>query len=240
MVALYQPSQQLRNISEKKYFYYKNKIIKTCNICKDLGQISCDRCMLLEKVYSRYKSANIPFDFWDKTMATSFCGDINLKNIYDEITTDIDDYFNKGQSYIFLGMHGCGKTFISSMILKKIVEKGYDALYTTLSDIIGTTTCSDYSERRAASRELQMIDFLVIDEFDPRFFSSDASAELFGRIAETVIRIRFQNKLPTILVTNNPDPAKAFGEALGASINSLIGGYCKKVFITGADKRKVL
>jgi len=194
--------------------------------------------MLLEKVYTRYYEANIPMDYWDKTMEKNFKGDQKLKDIYNEIVDNVEDYFNSGQSYIIKGLHGTGKTWLSSLLLKKIVEKGHSGLYTTLSDIVSIATCSDYSERSNSARELKMVDFLVIDEFDPRFFSSDASAELFGRIAEAIIRIRFQNKLPTILVTNNPDPAKSFGEALGASINSLISGYCKEVFIVGPDKRK--
>jgi hypothetical protein len=46
--------------------------------------------------------------------------------------------------------------------------------------------------------------------------------------------------MPTILISNDLDPAKALGEALGASISSLISGFCKKIVVIGGDYREVI
>ena len=89
-----------------------------------------------------------------------------------------------------------------------------------------------------AGRELKMCDFLVIDEFDSRFIQSETAGELYGRILESIIRIRFQNNMPTIMISNDVDPIKSLGTALGASIGSLISGHAKEVFVTGGDYRK--
>jgi len=182
--------------------------------------------------------ANIPMDFWNKKIK-DFIGDKNLLNLYNEIVNDIENFINCGQSFILKGAHGTGKTHLSSLVLKKIVEKGYEGLYITLSDIVEATIHAGFEEKLSIARELKMVDFLIIDEFDSRFFASDSSAELFGKILETVIRTRFQNKIPTFLITNKINPAKTLGDELGVSIDSLISGYCKEVFVTGQDLRKL-
>lgn len=238
MAINYTPCSQLRTIPENKFLLQKETIISNCDVCSKKVFISCNKCMLLDKLFSRYYSANIPVNYWNKSIERDFCGDKQLLSLYESITIDTKTFFSNGTSIFLKGMHGVGKTFISSMILKKIVEKGYNGLYSTLSDIVNVAVYGNYKDKFDALRELKMIDFLVIDEFDPRFFSSDASAELFGRILESLIRIRFQNQMPTILVTNNPDPTKALGDSLGASISSLISGHCKEIFIVGKDFRK--
>ena len=229
---------QLRNIPINKMQIYKGEIIASCEICSKAGIVICDKCALKNKLLDRYIDANIPIDFWRKSR-NDFYGDPNLIKLYDEITNDVDEFFKSGKSLFLKGMHGVGKTLFASLVLKKIVEKGFSGLYSTLSDIVATIVGADYKARFEAGRELKMVDFLIIDEFDPRFFGNDNSAELFGRILEALIRIRFQNYMPTILITNNmANINRALGDALGASIDSLLSGYCREVFITGADYRK--
>lgn len=237
MLQRYPHSQLLRNIPDNKYSVYKENILKSCPECFKNGFISCDKCHLLSKLYTRYFDANIPIDYWDKTIKNWY-GHKTIIDLYNEIINNIEEFFNMGTSYFLQGQHGVGKTLFSVLILKHIVEKGFCGLYTTLSDVVGTLVHADYRERFDAARELKMIDYLIIDEFDPRFFSSDASAELYGRILESIIRIRFQNKLPTCLITNNPNATKALGDDLSASIDSLLSGYCKSIYVLGGDARK--
>lgn len=225
----------LRNIPPNKALIYKNSIINNCDICKEAKIPSCDKCSIIYKLLDRYLDANIPIDYWYKNLS-NFKGDKRLFEICSNI--NVADFFKNGTSYLFKGQHGVGKTFISCLILKKILEKGYRGLYSTLFDIVSTIVHGPNSEKYDANRELKMIDFLVIDEFDSRFFANDASAELNGRILESILRIRFQNTLPTIIITNNLDPTKCLGDALGSSISSLIAGYAKEISVIGSDFRK--
>lgn len=135
----------------------------------------------------------------------------------------------------FIATHN---TMTSTSILKKFVNKGYSALYTTLSDIVSVLTQADNEEKFLARRELCMVDCLVIDEFDPRFIATENAADLYARTLETVFRTRSQNKLPTIMCTNSPNVIESFSGSLKASINSLMSGYLKVVPIIGEDFRK--
>ena len=225
----------LRNIPTNKSQIFKTAIINGCDKCKEYQVPTCDKCSIKFKLLDRYFDANIPIDYWQKNIA-NFVGDKRLLDIYENM--NVADSFKNGSSFLFKGQHGVGKTFMSCLILKKILEKGYRGLYSTLFDIVTTIVHGPNSEKYEANKELKMIDFLVVDEFDSRFFANDASAELNGRILESILRIRFQNALPTIIITNNPDPTKCLGDALGSSISSLISGYAKEVSVIGSDFRK--
>ncbi len=235
MAINYHVCEQLRIISQTKINICREEIIKNCPKC--LNRIGCIKCDLKSKLFDRYVGANIPLDFFDRSM-DHFDGDKKLLKLYEEIIYDLRSSFLKGASYCLRGQHGVGKTMFASLLLKKIVEKGMCGLYTTLGDIVNVLIYGDRSVKFAANRELKIIDWLVIDEFDSRFMGNDTSAELFGRVLESIIRIRFQNSMPTILITNNPDPTKMLGEQLGSSISSLIAGHCVDVPVIGRDYRK--
>jgi len=232
----------LRTVPQTKVKLRKSNIINKCDICSKQQVIVCDKCTLSSKVIDRFVSANIPVDFWDKEM-DKFEGDSRLIKIFNSITKDnnvFKDYYINGKSMILVGQHGVGKTLFSCAILKQAVIRGYGALYTTLGDVVNVLIYGDSSTKFWARKELMMTDFLVLDEFDSRFINNENAAELFGRILESIIRIRFQNSLPTILISNDSDPSKALGANLGASVSSLITGFCKKISVTGQDFRTVL
>src|SRR5260370_12445636 len=144
-----------------------------------------------------------------------------------------------GKSICFAGGHGLGKTMTITCILKKAAQKGFSCLYTTLSDIVNVLTGEYGEDRLMARRELAMVDFLAIDEFDPRFMPSENAADLYARSLENVFRARSQNKLPTLMGTNSPNPVESFGGSMRASIDSLMKGYLQVFVVSpGKDFRK--
>jgi DNA replication protein DnaC len=220
----------------QKITQLRNKC-KECSLSDDKDFV-CNRCIVANKLIERYFEANIPVDFWFKNIS-SFKGDSRLVDEYNAFVSNIDTIMVDGFSLFLKGRHGVGKTMISCLFLKKIVQAGRSGLYCTLSDVVSVIVNGNNEDKSDALRELKMTDFLVLDEFDPRFFkANETSAELFGRILEGIIRIRFQNHMPTILITNNPDPIKDLGSDLGASISSLVSGYSKTISVIGPDFRK--
>jgi DNA replication protein DnaC len=187
---------------------------------------------------TRYAESNIPIEYWGLNIEKSFHGPESLFDIYKKYISDIKASYTSGMSVCLAGTHGVGKTFVSTSILKKCVNKGFTGLYTTLSDVVATLTQADNEEKFIARRELCMVDFLVIDEFDPRFLSSESSADLYARTLETVFRARSQNKIPTIMCTNSPNVVESFNGSLKASIDSLMKGYLTIVPALGSDFRK--
>ncbi len=129
-------------------------------------------------------------------------------------------------------------TMTSTSILKKACHKNYACLYTTLSDMVAILTLADSTDKFASRKELMVIDFLIIDEFDPRFMPSENASDLFGRTLESVFRTRSQNKLPTIMCTNSPNVIESFTGPIKQSIESLMKGYVKIIPVIGTDFRK--
>jgi DNA replication protein DnaC len=189
---------------------------------------------------NRYAESNIPMDYWTLKMERDFRGDPRLLTKYNEYVADLQAAYFTGHSLCFAGGHGLGKTMTITCILKKASQKGFHCLYTTLSDIVNVLTQGGSEEKFLARRELTMIDFLAIDEFDSRFMPNDNAADLYARTLEIVFRTRSQNKLPTLMGTNSPNAVESFNGPLKASIDSLMKGYIQTFRVMpGVDQRGV-
>jgi DNA replication protein DnaC len=188
---------------------------------------------------NRYAESNIPIEYWYLKMERDFTGDPRLLAKYTEYIADLKKAYEAGTSVCFAGGHGLGKTMTITCVLKRATLKGFTCLYTTLSDIVSVLTQGSSDDKIVARRELAMVDFLAIDEFDPRFMPSENAADLYARSLESVFRARSQNKLPTLMGTNSPNPVESFTGQMKASLDSLMQGYLEifKV-MPGKDFRK--
>lgn len=187
---------------------------------------------------NRYAESNIPFEYWTLKMEKDFHGDPRLLKKYEEYIKDLKQSYINGSSICFAGGHGLGKTFTVTSILKKACQKNFTCLYTTLSDIVNVMTAGIGEDKYLAKRELALVDFLVIDEFDSRFMPSENAADLYARSLENVFRTRSQNKLPTLMCTNSPNVVESLNGPLKASMDSLMRGYLKIFVVLGDDFRK--
>lgn len=187
---------------------------------------------------NRYAESNIPIEYWTLKMDRDFKGDPRLLLKYNEYTSDLKSSYVNGSSICLAGQHGVGKSLTVTCILKKCVQKGYSALYTTLADVVSTLTQAGGEDKFLARRELVLVDFLAIDEWDSRFFTTDSAADLYARSLEGVFRTRSQNKLPTLMCTNSPNIIESFNGPLKASIGSLMSGYMNIFPVLGKDFRK--
>ncbi len=187
-------------------------------------------------VINRYAESNIPIEYWTLKMERDWVGDPRLLEKYNEYIKDIKSSYMNGASMCLAGFHGRGKTLTLTSILKKASQKGYSCLYTTLADIVNTLIHSE--DKFIAKRELALVDFLVIDEFDARFYPSDNAADLYARSLEGVFRTRASNKLPTLMATNSPNIIESFKGPLKESIDSLMSGHMEIFNVFGKDVRK--
>jgi DNA replication protein DnaC len=223
-------SKALNNIPAKKLEYIVNQIKSST----DEDSVKA----LKVNVFNRYAEANIPVEHWTLKMEKDFTGDPRLLDKYNDIASDIPKHYTTGTSICFAGSHGRGKTMTASSILKKVVQKGYTALYTNLSDVVNVLTTASAEEKYAARRELCMVDFLVIDEFDNRFIANENAADLYARTLENIFRTRSQNKIPTFMCTNSPNVLESFSGPLKQSMESLFKGYMQIFVVLGSDFRK--
>lgn len=188
---------------------------------------------------NRYYESNIPIEYWTKKIEKDWVGDPRLLAKYNEYIADLKNTYINGKSIFLQGSHGVGKTYFTTSVLKKACQKGYSCLYTTLSDIVNVLSSFNSDDKYIARRELMLVDFLVIDEFDSRFMPSENAADLYARSLENIFRTRSQNKIPTLMCTNSPNIINSLNGALQQSIDSLMSGYMEKFSVLGKDIRKV-
>ncbi len=214
----------------------KRDLVKE-NVRKDHGcEGVCTRCAKIHQLVDLMFEANIPIGYWFLTMK-EFKGAPDLKNIYDEYVENLRDKYMTGISVCFAGNQGTGKTMSSICILKEALKRGFSAYYTTAADILNNMT--DYKNSGELRDKLRTTDFLVIDELDSRFFTSDSVKELFCSIYENVFRFRAHNTMPTIICTNETEGVlKVFHGAGVQSIESLNHQYLKVYPVIGPDFRK--
>ena len=187
---------------------------------------------------NRYAESNIPIEYWGLRMDRDFVGDARLKQRFDEYVLDLKASYVDGTSICFAGGHGLGKTMTATCILKKACQKGYFCLYTNLSDIVSILTSGSGEDKFLARRELVLVDFLVIDEVDNRFFKkSEAANDIFASTLESIVRARLQNKMPIILATNSPQIRESFTSLYKASLGSLMSKIEFFSVMPGADFR---
>lgn len=234
------PCQNLSLIPLKKLDWGIRKVIDSFPeyVGQPVDGIFSPKCEVFIETICRYYEANIPVDYWFLSM-NDFKGDKVFYNKYKEIVSDIDKQYNDGLKVCFAGRHGVGKTFTATSILKKSAIKGYSSFYVTLTDVINLMTSRDFESKNIAREGLLKVDFLVIDEFDSRFMGSDGASDLYGRIIEPTLRHRLQNKLPTIICTNNLDIVSSFNGPLKDSIASLMK-MVNKIMVLGTDFREKL
>lgn len=188
---------------------------------------------LKNKLLHRYFDANIPVKFWELEMKKDFHGYKTLLDYYDNLTQDIHGVYKKGTAVCFAGSYGIGKSFIITNILKRAVEKGYSGLFVNLTDIVSSMKSNEQFQAR---QELLNVDFLTVDEFDPRYMATPAASDFYGRVLEDVLRTRVQNKLPIFMCTNSPNPVMSFDGDLQQSISSLFN-YVDIIPLLGEDYR---
>ena len=219
--------------SPKKISRIKESIVSSCQNCSGSG---CSVCSLKCARVDKYADAGIPVIYWMLSFK-NFSGDKNFKEKMKSVVADIDSFYDKGSSMLFVGGLGTGKTYMACAILKLALLNGYTAKYTTMADSIsGIISGND----KKYMNELLKSDFLVIDEFDSRWiFPSDKAEKLFGSNLEHIVRNRFQNKLPTILCSNTKDIDMVLSGDFSKSFKSLRSKYLEVLYVGGRDYRRI-
>ena len=221
-------------------------LLKNCKQCSlkkinnfdELFDGLCQDCSIKSLAYNKYYEANIPVEYWNLNMKRDFIGSKILSDEYTRVAGDLQSFYHNGSAICFGGNNGIGKSMVATSILKKATLKNFSCLYTTLSDAVNVLTLPSSEDKFSARKELTIVDFLVIDEFDPRFIGSDNAGDLFGRTLETIFRTRSQNKLPTIMCSNSPNPVESFTGSIKVSIDSLMSRV-KIIPILASDHRKI-
>tara|TARA_Y100000034_G_C6857103_1_gene389663 strand:+ start:311 stop:988 length:678 start_codon:yes stop_codon:yes gene_type:complete len=213
---------------------YCKKLKEKCKYCDNSGCLNCGSKINRTK---KYYDSDIPVEYWNLSIK-NFEGDKNFKKLVQGHLRDIDTFYDKGKSLMFVGSLGTGKTYAACCYLKLATTKEYICKYTNMADIVNKILSPSVDSSKYL-KSLIDTDFLVIDEFDARWiFPSEKSEQIFGSSLEYVLRTRFQNHLPTILCSNTSDVDTVLDGYFAKAFASLRRRYVDVIYVSGKDYRR--
>lgn len=157
------------------------------------------------KIIEKTGAARIPKRFQNKTFSDYIAETPQQKNALEACQSyayNFSDNLEAGRCLILSGNVGTGKTHLAAAIADYIVrETEHTAIFRSLHSILQAikntySSASEYTEAEVF-RLLTSPDLLIIDEVGATKPSEFELSTLFA-----IINTRYENKLPTVIVTN--------------------------------------
>lgn len=171
------------------------------------------------------ESARIPRAYWNCELANIPDSLAHAKPLKDYVA-NIGQRDRDGRGLYLFGIYGTGKTGAGVAILKEAMRRGGRAVFFSaleLEPVFGKHT--DPGLREAVLKT----HFLVLDDL-----GAEKGISWSPQWVETVIKLRNNEKLPTIITTNEK-PIELFSRI--KSIASILGGGYDAVHVFGHDWR---
>jgi len=171
-------------------------------------------------------ASRIPRDYWECEIHK--IPDNNYKQVLSAYIASLPSNDKEGRGLYLYGNYGSGKTGAGVAILKEAMRRGARAMFVAaleLPDIFG------YNNKEAVKLKDPILNthFLLLDDLGAENCASWSTSWI-----ETIVKLRNNNRLPTI-ITSNDSPVKTC-ERIG-SIVSILGSRYKDINIKGIDWR---
>ena len=190
-----------------------------CPDCQDTGYVNGKRCHCFERqrLNILYAQSNIEavlkeenfdhlrFDFYDDTEKVPQLG-MTERAYMDVVVRQCREFAQqypaKGNSILFTGGTGVGKTFLTNCIARALMDSGHSVIYLSAGDLFEVFSRNkfDYDtpeDMRDTYRYILDCDLLIIDDLGTELNNSFTSSQLFYCINE-----RMNMSRSTIISTN--------------------------------------
>lgn len=230
--------------------------IYTCKKCRDTG-FSEDgrRCECLKKMISKYIGINsnlteamreqtfnsFDMSLFEKQEDVKGTSVLEIAKKAYKKSIEFAETFEETHGNLYLyGSAGTGKTFVSSCIANRVLERGFTVYYQSafkLLDMLEKLKFGRYEDEERAQAEyaekyIYDVDLLIIDDVGTEFVTAYSSAALFD-----IINSRIVDKKSTI-ISSNLGPVK-MTEVYGTRLASRITGSFDVVNFIGKDLRRI-
>jgi DNA replication protein DnaC len=199
-----------------------------------IDDIVCD-CEQQKKLMIMYDKANIPFEYWFKSM-DDFVGDKKFISNIKEYCENLTNYHKNCVGMFLYGKNGRGKTFLATEIIKHALRNKLKAFFVSYAEITSLFTSGWKSDdaKRDFEKNIENTDFLSIDDIGKDYKTQSHLAE---SILDRTLRYR---KYPVIITSNLnvEELRKLYGSSFGDSLASLIYGKTIHIHMTGRDFRE--
>lgn len=160
-----------------------------CAECQDTGRIGAEDCACFKQALAQavYKEQSLleagrSLATWTSDIFTDKQKD-NAETIHQAMLEYVSDLVDHpGQSIIFQGIPGVGKTYLSTALAGTLAEQGLVVIYQTAPDLFDV----DYQQRQSHKRFLLEADMLIIDDLGKEALTDYVRSNLFNLINHRV------------------------------------------------------
>lgn len=224
--------------------------IYNCEICRDTGFVEGKRCVCLKNLILKHIGANSnltefmrsqTFDSFDMSLFVNQGENSQrvlkvMQTVCDAAITFAETFDVSGDNMLLLGNAGTGKTFVSSCIANRALERGKTVYYQTAFKLFETFENAKFGKDDDEAPEIVKyvydVDLLIIDDLGTEFVTQFTSAALFD-----IINARITSGKSTIVSTNLD--FETLSEKYSQRIASRFIGEYKILQTLGEDIRKI-
>lgn len=175
-----------------------------CDLCKDTGYIQGEkcRCFKQKEINLLYKQSNLQqilakenfgtfSEEWfspeaDGSQISPRDNILRIRKICQDM---VDGYPQTGQSFLFTGLTGTGKTFMTNCIAKGLIDRGFSVIYLSAAALFETFSKyqfrnEDDSDAEMMYRQIFDCDYLIIDDLGTELINNFTLSALFSCINE--------------------------------------------------------
>ncbi len=226
-------------IKENKINPDYNKPCYECSVCNDTGYDNknelCE-CFTRKLTEIKYKNSQLGKMLEDASFENFKLSYYDDKDTMSQAKKEAKEFCERfddiNYNLFFYGQTGLGKTFLSSIIAKNLLDKGKTVLYeraTKMFSLYDDYKFKDYTLKEDVEK-LYTCDLLVIDDLGSEFLTKNGVAFLFDLVNERLIN----NK--KIIINTNLDISQ-FSESYTVRLTSRIYENFKIFGFKGEDIR---
>lgn len=217
-----------------------------CDKCSDTGFVGVNMCECMRRalIMAGYESSGIgkliktqSFESFDLNYYNDTVENRKtMERVVETCKSFADDFSaENGESMLFVGPTGLGKTHLSTSIAKTVIERGFDVVYDTAQNIISDFEYERFVRGYQDNSEVRTLkyfdcDLLIIDDVGTEMSNQFTVACLYN-----IINTRINNSKSMLISTNlsQKDILERFGERI---TSRLFGEFVALRFV-GKDVR---
>lgn len=224
--------------------------IYNCELCRDTGFVEGKRCDCLKNLISKHigENSNLTefmrgqtFDEFDMSLFANQGENSQrvlkiMQTVCDVAMSFAESFDVSHENMLLLGNAGTGKTFVSSCIANRALERGKTVYYQTAFKLFEIFESAKFNreddEAPGIVKYVYDVDLLIIDDLGTEFVTQFTSAALFD-----IINTRITAGKSTIISTNLD--FETLSEKYSQRIASRFIGEYKILQTLGEDIRKI-
>ena len=138
-----------------------------------------------------------------------------------------------GESLLFVGTTGLGKTHLSSAIAQKVIEKGFSVVYDSAQNILATFERDRFSQSISKPSDKYFnCDLLIIDDLGTELRGTSSASYFYTLINSRLVASR------SVIISTNLSPTALSQQYEERFVSRLFGEYNVFIF-EGEDIRKI-